>query len=219
MNREIDPYAFGARVQARRKTLDMTQTELADAIGMRQQGVGAIEAGEVQRPRKIDEIAAALKTSKEWLWWAVPPEEALPSSAPQPDDPPPFTYVPLLDSVTAGRLSAPESQIPVEKVPLLAYADLGPGEWFATRVDGTSMNRVSPEGSVILINRRDRTLISGKPYLFGYKGETTYKLWQAGDPAYLRPYSTEEIHEPIFVRNRKRDFEVIGRVKRTVLDL
>ena len=36
--------------------------------------------------------------------------------------------VPLLDSVTAGKLKSPSSQIPVEDVPLLAFADLGRGE-------------------------------------------------------------------------------------------
>ena len=129
-----------------------------------------------------------------------------------------MTWVPIIDKVTAGRLRSPNSQIPVEKVPLLAFADLGPGEFFATAVDGTSMDRVSPDGSIIIVNRRDRQLINGRCYLFAIEGETTYKRWQGGDPPYLDPYSTDAIHKPIFVK-RKRDFEIIGRVKRTVLDL
>ncbi|MBN9601842.1 MAG: S24 family peptidase [Afipia felis] len=130
--------------------------------------------------------------------------------------------VPLLDTVTAGKLRAPSSQIPVEDVPLLAYADLGRGEWFALRVedkgDGDSMDRLSPPGSIIIVNKADRDLRSGRCYIFSIGGETTYKMWQDGDPPYLAPYSTNPIHKPIFVK-RQRDFEVIGRVKRTVLDL
>lgn len=129
-----------------------------------------------------------------------------------------ITHVPLIDEVTAGRLAKPSSQLPVEDVPLLAFADLGPGEFFALTVKGTSMDRISPEGSIIVVNRRDKTLISSKPYVFTLRGETTYKRWQRGQPEYLEPYSTDPIHKPIFPGG-KRSFEVIGRVKRTVLDL
>lgn len=130
-----------------------------------------------------------------------------------------ITRVPLLDSVTAGRLRAPASQIPVEDVPLLAFADLGRGEWFALKVDGDSMDRVSPDGSRIVVNRTDRTLVSGKPYVFSNRGETTYKLWRPEPPRFV-PFSTNPMHEPIYCKNRKEaEGMVIGRVKRTVLDL
>lgn len=129
-----------------------------------------------------------------------------------------ITYVPVLDSVAAGRLKSPMSQIPVEDVPLLAFADLGRGEWFALGVDGDSMNRISPEGSTIVVNRADRQLINGKCYVFSVRGQTTYKMWQAGPVPHLKPFSTNPIHDSIFPE-KKRDLEVIGRVKRTLLDL
>jgi SOS-response transcriptional repressor LexA len=130
----------------------------------------------------------------------------------------PLTMVPLISWVSAGRLTEAHSQIPVEDVPLLAYADLGRGDFFALKVSGDSMDRVSPDGSTIIVNRADRTLVSGKPYVFFAPGEgATYKLWHA-DPEYLMPFSTNPANEPVFIR-RKRDFSVIGRVRRTVLDL
>ena len=101
---------------------------------------------------------------------------------------------------------------------MLAFADLGPGDWFALTVKGTSMDRLSPDGSIVVVNRRDKVLVSGRCYIFAIEGETTYKRWQGGEPPYLDPFSTDPIHKPVFIR-RKRDFEVIGRVKRTVLDL
>ena len=125
--------------------------------------------------------------------------------------------VPLIDWVSASRLVEPRSQIPVEDVPLLAFADLGRGEFFALRVGGTSMDRISPDGSVIVVNRADKTLISGKPYIFAVRGETTFKLWHA-DPEYLDPHSWDSSHKPIFVK-KKKDLEVVGRVKRTILEL
>jgi SOS-response transcriptional repressor LexA len=134
---------------------------------------------------------------------------------PSPNVPAP---VPLIEWVAAGKLTEPRSQIPVEDVPLLAFADLGSGEWFALKVRGDSMDRVSPEDSVIVVNRADKGLINGKCYVFSLRGETTYKRWQGGDPPYLEPYSTNPVNKPEFVK-KKKDFEIIGRVKRTVLDL
>lgn len=126
--------------------------------------------------------------------------------------------VPLVDWVSAGKLSDATSQLPVEKVPLLAFADLGHGDFFATRVKGDSMDRLSPEGSIIIVDRNDKQLVGGKCYVFAHKGETTFKMYQADDPPYLAPYSTNPANRPIFPK-KKADWEIVGRVKRTVLDL
>jgi SOS-response transcriptional repressor LexA len=126
--------------------------------------------------------------------------------------------VPLIDWVSAGRLAQPDSQLAVEKVPLLAFADLGRGDFFATRVKGDSMDRLSPEGSIIIVNRNEKDLVGGRCYVFSFKGETTFKMYQADDPPYLAPYSTNPANKPIFPK-KKNDWEVIGRVKRTILDL
>lgn len=127
--------------------------------------------------------------------------------------------VPLLSLVSAGKLADASTPIPTEDARKLTFGtDLGRGEFFALTVDGDSMDRISPEGAIIIVNRADRTLVSGKPYVFAIRGETTFKLWQPNDPPYLAPYSTNPGHKPIFVK-RKRDLDVIGRVKRSVLDL
>jgi SOS-response transcriptional repressor LexA len=127
------------------------------------------------------------------------------------------TVVPLISWVSAGGLADASSQIPIEEVPLLAFADLGRGDFFALRVQGDSMDRVSPEGSIIIVNRAERQLVAGKPYVFAVRGESTYKIWHA-KPDYLAPYSTNPSNGPIIVE-RKRDLAVIGRVRRSVLDL
>ncbi len=207
----VDKKAFGARVAQRRMKLGLSQQALADLVGMRQQGIVSIEAGHVERPRLMRELAAALHTSDAWLLWRDGHEDVAPADAI------PLARVPLLDWVSAGRLVPPTSQIPLEDVPLLAFADLGRGEFFALRVEGDSMDRVSPDGSIIVVNKAERELMNGRAYVFSLRGETTYKLWH-DDPAYLQPFSTNPRHTPIFFK-RKKDFEVIGRVRRTVLDL
>jgi SOS-response transcriptional repressor LexA len=127
--------------------------------------------------------------------------------------------IPLLDKIAAGKLRSSTSQIPIEDVPLLAFADLGRGEFFALTVEGDSMDRISPDGSVIVVNQADRTLISGKPYVISRRGEATFKLWRS-DPPRFAPYSTNPAHEPVFVKSKaEAEKMVVGRVKRTVLDL
>lgn len=132
---------------------------------------------------------------------------------------PRITRVHLVDSVAAGRLTAPMSQIPVDQAPVLAFADIGSGDFIALTVHGDSMDRISPEGSIIVVNKADRTLVSGKPYVFSHRGEVTYKLWRP-DPPRLAPYSTNPSNEPIYLKS-KADAEkmVVGRVRLTTLDL
>lgn len=153
--------------------------------------------------------AKAYRVRWEWLL-----DEEGPPTAPFDRD---IAAVPLLSWVSAGALVSAESQIPVEDVPLLAFADLGRGEFFALRVEGDSMDRLSPDGSVIIVNRAERDLLPGRYYVFSLRGETTFKRWHP-DPPRLEPYSTNPANEIHFIR-RPKDLEVVGRVKRTVLDL
>ena len=130
-----------------------------------------------------------------------------------------ISKIPLLDKVAAGKLAPPSTQIPVEDVPLLAFADLGRGDFFALTVEGDSMDRLSPDGSVIIVNQADRTLVAGRAYVISRRGEATFKLWRS-DPPRFAPYSTNPVHEPVFVKSKEAaQGMVVGRVKRTVLDL
>ena len=60
-------HPIGPRIAALRSELGISQTDLAAAVEMKQQGIAAIEAGGVKRPGKLREIAAALRTRQEWL--------------------------------------------------------------------------------------------------------------------------------------------------------
>jgi SOS-response transcriptional repressor LexA len=122
---------------------------------------------------------------------------------------------PLISWVSAGGLAHASTSM-LRDVPLIPMAGLDAGEYFATQVRGDSMDRISPEGSVIIVDRADRRLLQGKPYVFAYRGETTYKLWFA-DPDQLAPFSLNPLHRPIFPR-RESDWEVVGRVRRSILD-
>jgi len=55
------------RLKQRREEMKFTQAQLGEIAGMSQQSIQLIEAGETQRPRKLIELAAALKCDATWL--------------------------------------------------------------------------------------------------------------------------------------------------------
>lgn len=123
--------------------------------------------------------------------------------------------VPLISWVSAGLASETgDANGPASE--FLSVGDLPPGDYFATDVRGDSMDRVSPEGSRIIVNAGEKSLISGRFYVFSRHGETTYKVFQ-GDPVRrLEPYSTNPANKTIFIVDS--DWVVIGRVVRSYID-
>jgi transcriptional regulator with XRE-family HTH domain len=69
------------RVLDRREAVGLSQSQLAKACGMSQQGIDSIEQGSVARPRKLLEIANALQTSQEWLLFGEGKETIRPVNA------------------------------------------------------------------------------------------------------------------------------------------
>jgi SOS-response transcriptional repressor LexA len=133
----------------------------------------------------------------------------------EPDATVPQRAIPVISWVSAGKLS---EVVPTPASDRVVYVtDLRPGDYFALEVKGTSMDRLSPDGSVIIVNRRETALQRGKPYVFAIRGEATYKLWEP-DPPRLEPSSTDVSNKPIFVNKKIKPF-VVGRVRRTILDL
>lgn len=71
----IDKEAFGKRVAQRRKKLGWSQGVLGKKVDVPQQTIGNVESGKVERPGFMIELAAALRTTPNWLWYAKGPEE------------------------------------------------------------------------------------------------------------------------------------------------
>lgn len=123
--------------------------------------------------------------------------------------------IPLITWVSAGQLAREDVQQDV-----IGYV-LGPdldtkGQWIALRVEGDSMDRISPPGSVIFVNLADRRLVPNGCYVIrNGDGESTYKRFRANPPRF-EPVSTNPSHEPIFPDEVP---VVIGRVRRSVIDM
>lgn len=207
---------IGKRIAEARDWKGLSQTDLADQIGVTRAAPGQWEIGKTS-PSMLNLIKTALITDYAVEWLATARGDKFPTERAPDAIPRGLKEVSIISWVSAGRLADADSQIPVDDVPKLAIGGLGRGEFFALKVQGDSMDRISPDGSIIIVNRADRTLIAGKAYVFSERGETTYKLWQP-EPARLVPHSTNPVHQPKFIR-RRRDIEVVGRVRRSILEL
>ncbi|WP_342640918.1 XRE family transcriptional regulator [Rhodoligotrophos ferricapiens] len=67
MTKPVELPPIAKRLKEAREALGLSQPELAERVGMSQQGIGAIEAGRSIRPKKLRELARALGRTEDWL--------------------------------------------------------------------------------------------------------------------------------------------------------
>ena len=124
------------------------------------------------------------------------------------------TDVPLVTWVSAGALTNQDAITDLSDFPTMPITDLPDGDWIALRVEGDSMNRISPHGSIVLANRRDRRLVHNACYIVADEtGAATYKRWRQNEG--FHPVSTEAISPPAF----EGAVHVVGRVRRSLIDM
>ena len=122
--------------------------------------------------------------------------------------------VPILAWVSAGDMA--RDDVTDEMLGNVTMPDLAEGDWIGLRVDGTSMDKVSPPGSLIFVNRRDKRLVPNALYVIAdEEGNATYKRYRPS-PDRFEPVSNDDTHETLFPEGA---VTVIGRVRRTMLDM
>lgn len=188
-----------------RKLRGLSQTALAEKAGVAQQLISQIERGENKKTTELPALASALGAAVHEIDEDYTPDiSGIPTA-----------IVPLLSWVSAGALM--REDIADEAKGTIRMADLSPtGDWIALSVVGDSMDRISPPESVILVDRRDKTLVSNACYVISDdEGNATYKRYRP-EPMRFEPVSTNPNHEPIFPDN---DPIIVGRVRRSILSM
>jgi len=71
--------------------------------------------------------------------------------------------VPLISFVSAGQLTSVPAAEVFADAEYIQAANLPAGDWIALRVKGSSMDRISPPDSVIIVNRRDKSIVALYP--------------------------------------------------------
>lgn len=152
----------------------------------------------------IIQLARALDVTPEWLAFGAGEEAA--------------TSVPLISWVSAGAFGQADAVDDVDDAERITVADLRPGEWVALRVEGDSMDRISPPDSIILVNLDDRKLVANACYILqDADGSATYKRYRP-NPDRFEPVSTNDSHQTLFPDPGNMP-QIFGRVGRTILSL
>lgn len=181
---------------------------LAKRLGFSDSFIRDIIRGKAKNPSatNLERLARALGTTADYLLGLTDEDE--------PGEPIVFA-VPVLSMVSAGQLM--RDDVRDEALGTIRLSDLPPGDWIALRVQGSSMDRISPPDSIILVNRRDRRLVPNALYVIAdEEGNATYKRFRPGPPPRFEPVSTDPNLEPLFPQN---DPVIIGRVRRSILDM
>jgi len=125
------------RVRKARSELGLTQQQLAERAGMRQQGIQSIEDGTSKRPRRLVELARALGKTPEWL----------------------MDGDVLGDGSRAGQKSADGEAWLLPPPFVKAQLGLGAGPVEVRRMRGDSMDDGSPkgipDGTLVIVDRSD----------------------------------------------------------------
>lgn len=162
--------------------------------------------------RAVKEYADAFGVPEEWLLFGRNPPPWATSEVGGGREV--IRSMPIISSVAAGKLLEPTDQISGD-YQTIEIGGLPAGDYFATMVDGDSMDRLSPPGSTIIVDRAERDPLPGRRYIFARRGKTTFKRYER-DPIRLVPESTNPTHEPIFPKSDD-EWTVIGRVRMTML--
>lgn len=186
-----------------RERSGVTLEALAEVVDISVSQISRFESGK-REPRvgEMLKIAAALKT---------PWQEFIEASVTG------WQSVPVISMVSAGKmLQHPGVQAHDEALEHIHTEGLPDGDWVALKVEGSSMDRISPPDSIIFVNRREKRLVPNGCYVIEDPEDgATYKRYRP-DPMRFEPVTFTEGHKTIFPDNEPR---ILGRVRRSRIDM
>jgi len=190
------------RLHELRKASFSTMREAVNRFGFHYQNYRDHERGRIKiKPEQAKVYARAFKTSAEYILLGKTPPSVKGD-------------VGLISWVQAGAFAEVIDNFqPGDAEDWIDYPAKH-SKIIALRVKGSSMNRISPDGSIIIVDLLDREMFSNRLYVIKVGNEATYKRFKANPPR-LEPDSTEA-HDTIFIEDV--DAKPIGRVLRTMID-
>lgn len=186
-------------ITAIREKKGLTIEQLAERTGLSVGYISRMASGKRNVSLKnLSKIADALKVS---------PTELIEEQRP--------VDIPIVSWVSAGMMLRDDGQ--QDAIGSIQMPDLDPrGNWIALKVEGDSMDRISPPGSLIFVDLDDRELIPNGCYVIADSdNHVTYKRFRSNPPRF-EPVSTNLALQPIYPDG---DPTVIGRVRRSLIDM
>lgn len=194
------------RIRARLREIGKSARKASLDGGLHRDAIRNILRAKSRNPRRdtLEGVARGLEWSLEALL-------ELPTGGNVTQHGQPIVDVPLISWVQAGALTETADPYAIgdaeEFIPIAHRRK----SLIALRVQGASMNRVAPDGSVIIVDYADRTLVSGGYYVVKHGEGATFKRYRA-NPDRLEPDSTEPF-DTVFVHG---ELVVVGRVTQVV---
>lgn len=189
--------------KARMKHLGLNEEDLGNALRRDRSVISRIING--RQPLKLDEVeplAEALEVD------AI--EILVRAGTWKRKRPPTVRTAAILDQVRAGRFTEMPERPP--SAPETVLVDYPRDTIFALRVSGDSMDRIAPEGSLVIVDYSEHELCDGALGVFRLDDQATFKrLRRQGAETWMQPESNNPRHGPIFPPDG-RTVEAIGRV-------
>lgn len=203
--------SISTNIKNARIAAGLTQSELANRIGMKQQTIQKYENGIIANipSDKIEKIAKVLNCSPAYLMgWEE--NKIIEKIGGMPYNP--TKKIPILGTISAGLPLYAE-----EHIEGYTYTDLNGGnEYFALIVHGDSMNAVKIDDGDVLIVRRQNAIENGEiaVVLVGDENATVKRFYQDGNVVTLMPQSTNPKHKPQIYQTNKIKIQILGKVVR-----
>lgn len=153
-----------------------------------------------------------LKTRAEWLYEGLGQMREEPPKSKRPE-----IEIPVISWVSAGQLADIGDLDQVDELTRITVSGLPAATYFATEVRGDSMDRVSPDGSTIIVRVEQERPIPGGFYVFSVNGETIFKRYYDDPIVRFEPFSTNPANRPTYPMNER--WSVVGQVVRSFIDL
>lgn len=183
-------FEIGRRIKEARESLGLTQKQVAEKVGMTQQGYQDIEKGGVKQPRNIEKLAHVLKKPKEYLLFGTP-IYGTPTGEKTKNKIPIISWqlVNTLDRMDAAKFTNTEEYV----LNFNKFND----NCFALRVQGDSMQNAGRksfnEGDLIIVDP-DKKATPGHYVIYSEKGTNVSSFKQYvvdGNQAILKPLNPQ----------------------------
>ena len=164
---------LGQRIRARREELGLTQEQVAEQVGIKQQSYQAIESGSVKKPRHLYEISVALKCDMAWLLSGKETEvkniEPIALKARQ---------VPLISYVQAGVWTESCELRDLTGFEYIMTSLELSDKAFALQIKGDSMEPEFKEGDVVIIDPAIKPIPGEFVVAMNGESEATFKKYR-----------------------------------------
>lgn len=203
---------IGDRIKKRREELNMTQDELAQAMGYKSRSsINKIEKGGNEPPQsKVVDFAKVLHTTPSYLMgW----EDDKPNAAPLAENK--IYQIPVFSSVSAGFGAYACSDI-IDYMPLFIENSADVPDMLCIKVTGQSMFPKIEDGDIIIVRKQD-SVDSGSIAVVLVDGEEGFVKKVVYDQETIELHSINPEYAPkIFKGEEVLRVRVVGLVKQVV---